>query len=204
MDTTTDTVPPGLRDRTRRAVRQEISTAAMDLFLREGFEATTIDQIVEAAGISRRSFFRYFATKEDVVLGDLLERGRRVAAELARRPVEEPPWEAVRAAFLALRQGEDASSRESELTLGRMLHDSPTLRARHLEKQLAWRELLVPELAARLRAAGVSDASAQHRAAAIVATAVVCLDTASETWLALDGAAPLEDLWDEALAAVRG
>ncbi|KGM10163.1 hypothetical protein N869_12005, partial [Cellulomonas bogoriensis 69B4 = DSM 16987] len=113
------------------------------------------------------------------------------------------PWEAVRAALLALRQGEDASSDATALALGRMLQSSPTLRARHLEKQLAWRELLVPELAARLRATGVSDPAAQRRATAIIATAVVCLDTASEAWLALDGAASLEDLWDEAVAAVR-
>ena len=174
----------------------------MPLFLDNGFEATTVDQVVEVAGISRRSFFRYFATKEDVVLGDLLDRGRRVQAELARRPAGETPWEAVRGALLVLRD-EVPMSGAVELQMARMLHGSPSLRARRLEKQLGWQELLVPALAQRLDATGVDGPAAEHRAAAIVASALVCLDTATETWLRRDGAASLEDLWDEAVAAVR-
>ncbi|XKK39759.1 hypothetical protein HFP72_02490 [Nocardiopsis sp. ARC36] len=94
---------------------------------------------------------------------------------------------------------------DRELRIGQMLHRTPSLRARHMEKQLAWKELLVPELARRLRGADDPDGTAaEHRAAAIVATALACLDVASETWLRLDGAVPLEQLWDEAVSAVRG
>ncbi|WP_017584823.1 TetR/AcrR family transcriptional regulator [Nocardiopsis ganjiahuensis] len=196
---------PGLRERTRRAVHREIAETGMALFLEHGFEETTIDQIAEAAGISRRSFFRYFASKEDVVLGDLIDRGRNVHAALLERPAEEGPWEALRAALMALREDTAIDTRpETELRIGRMLYRSPSLRARSLEKHLAWQELLVPELARRLRAAdGLDPASAEHRAAALVATALACLDVAGETWLRLDGTVPLEDLWDEAVAAVR-
>ncbi|MFX6226362.1 helix-turn-helix domain-containing protein, partial [Acinetobacter baumannii] len=56
-----------LWERSRRAAYAEISGIAMRLFLDQGFEQTTIDQIAAAAGISRRSFFRYFGTKEDVL-----------------------------------------------------------------------------------------------------------------------------------------
>ncbi|MBR8745266.1 TetR/AcrR family transcriptional regulator [Nocardiopsis sp. MG754419] len=194
---------PGLRERTRRAVHREIAEAGMALFLEHGFEETTVDQIAEAAGISRRSFFRYFATKEDVVLGDLIDRGHRVRAELAARPREEEPWVAVRAALLALRDQAWAGA-EVELRIARMLIQAPSLRARHLEKHLAWKELLVPELARRLRAVtALDEQSADHRAAAIIAAALTCLDVATETWVRRDGGSSLDALWDEAVAAVR-
>ena len=194
---------PGLRERTRRAVHREIAEAGMGLFLEQGFEETTIDQIAEAAGISRRSFFRYFATKEDVVLGDLIDRGHRVRSALIARPPEEEPWAAVRAALLALRE-EPGSDPEAELRIGRMLFEAPSLRTRHLEKHLAWQEMLAPELSRRLRTAtGLDEPSADHRATAIIAAALTCLDVATETWIHRDGDVPLEDLWDEAVAAVR-
>ena len=63
--------PLGLRDRTRLAVRDQIARAATALFVSQGFDRTTIDEVAAAAGLSRRSFFRYFETKEDVVLSDL-------------------------------------------------------------------------------------------------------------------------------------
>ncbi len=89
----------GLRERTRRAVQAEIGEAAMRLFLDAGFDAVTMDQIARAAGISRRSLFRYFGTKEDIVLGNLAEMGRATSHMLADRPLDEPPWTALRAAF---------------------------------------------------------------------------------------------------------
>ena len=175
----------------------------MELFLEQGFEETTIDQIAEAAGISRRSFFRYFATKEDVVLGGLIDRGHRVRSALIARPPEEAPWAAVRAALLALREEPGAGS-ETELRIGRMLFEAPSLRTRHLEKHLAWQEMLAPELSRRLRTTTSLDGpSADHRATAIIATALTCLDVATETWVHRDGDVPLEDLWDEAVTAVR-
>lgn len=194
---------PGLRERTRRAVHREIAEVGMALFLEHGFEETTIDQIAEAAGISRRSFFRYFATKEDVVLGDMVERGHRIGAELAARPPGEEPWTAVRAALLALRD-EGPADPAADLGVARMMHRAPSLRTRSLEKHLSWQEILVPELARRLREErGFDEVMAEHRAAAVIATALTCLDVATETWLRLDGEASLEDLWDEAVAAVR-
>lgn len=58
-------------------MRAEIAAVAVRLFQEQGFEKTTVDQIAAEAGLSRTSFFRYFATKEDVVLGHLEELGRR-------------------------------------------------------------------------------------------------------------------------------
>ena len=76
---------------TRRAVRTQIAEAAMALFVAEGFDETTVDQIASAVGISSRSVFRYFATKEDMVVGHLDEIGERLAAALEARPRDESP-----------------------------------------------------------------------------------------------------------------
>jgi AcrR family transcriptional regulator len=78
--------PPTLRNRATRAVRAEIAAVAIRLFLEQGFEKTTVDQIAVEAGLSRTSFFRYFATKEDVLLGHLEELGQKVRDALAARP----------------------------------------------------------------------------------------------------------------------
>ncbi|GAA1815718.1 TetR family transcriptional regulator [Agromyces neolithicus] len=185
-------------DRQREAVREEITQTAIDLFLRQGFDATTIDQILEQVGVSRRSFFRYFGTKEDVVLGDLVSRGVAIAEALARRPAQEEPWDAIRAAFHEA-QEISALDKQSTLALGRMLFDTPSLLARHVEKRLRWQELLVPLIAARLPSGGDRDLQAH----AIVASALSCLDAASRAWLRSSGEAELGDLYDQAVAAVR-
>ena len=77
-----------LRERTRRAVRKELQTVAIDLFLQQGFDATTVEQIAEAAGLSRRSFHRYFASKDDVLAAALEDSGATIAAGIAARPTQ--------------------------------------------------------------------------------------------------------------------
>src|SRR5882757_2854210 len=101
--------PPTLRDRTVRAVRSEVSAVAMRLFLEQGFDKTTVDQIATEAGLSRTSFFRYFATKEDVVVGNLEERGQQVLDALVARPAREPAWQALRRSFNLLIEDTAAS-----------------------------------------------------------------------------------------------
>jgi len=190
---------PTLRERTRRAVHAEITETALRLFAEQGFDATTVDQIARAAGISRRSFFHYFGSKEDVVLGDLEALGQQVRAALEARPATETAWEALREAFKTLR-GPDTEA-VTRLQVAHMYADAPTLRARHLEKHLRWQELLAPDIERRL---GVPPGStADPRARAVIAAALACLDTAVEAWRRSDGAADPVELFDQAVAAVR-
>ncbi len=172
----------------------------MRLFTEHGFEATTVEEIAVAAGISRRSFFRYFETKEDVVLGDLDALGGAVKVALEARPPDEAAWPALRAAFLALR-GPDHSP-AADLAAAKVWHAAPSLRARHLEKHLRWQELLAPDISRRL---GLPPGPGPDpRARAVVAAALACLDTAVDAWRERDGRADLEELFDQAVAAVRG
>ncbi|MFI5493842.1 TetR family transcriptional regulator [Actinoplanes sp. NPDC051859] len=187
-----------LRERTRQAVQADIAATAMQLFLDHGFDATTMDQIAAEAGVSRRSLFRYFATKEDMVVGDLVERGRAVRQVLEARPPDEGPWEALRAALESLAH----ASGPQAVRIAAMVHETPSLRARRVEKCLQWLEMLVPDIERRLGVPPGSDTD--PRAAAIVSSALACLDVAIEAWLRGGATGSIEDLYDDAVAAVRG
>ncbi|WP_201308719.1 TetR/AcrR family transcriptional regulator [Puerhibacterium puerhi] len=182
-------------ERQRAALRREIVETAVRLFTENGFEATTVDQIAAAVGISRRSFFRYFGTKEDVLLSDLLARGEAIARALASRPVEEDAWTALLLAMNDAR-AEQRSDAAQDLAIGRMMLQTPSLRARHIEKRLAWQTMLVPPLSRHVRAG-----NAELAATAIVATALACLDVATEAFVRADGTTPLDDLYFDALDA---
>lgn len=200
-----ETNTSGLRERTRRIVQAEIGKTAMSLFLERGFEVTTMEQIAQEAGISRRSLFRYFGTKEDIVLGHLVETGIVVRDALEARPASEPPWEALRAALESIILDPEYSP-ERSLKMSRMLYETPSLRAGHLEKQLRWQELLVPNIQKRVdkETGGASLDAPDPRAQAIVACALTCLDVANEVWTRSDGKEDPARLYDEAVAAVRG
>lgn len=193
------TISESLWERSRQAAYAEVTAVAMRLFLEQGFEQTTVDQIVAAAGISRRSFFRYFGTKEDIVLGDLAAQGALVQAALDAVPLDVEPWEALRAAMNSV----DALEVEPGVTLkiSKMMYETPSLRARSIEKHLHWQSLLVPNIRVRL---GIDNGVQSLAADAIVASAIACLDVAGELWTRSDGAGDLADLYDEAVRSVRG
>lgn len=186
----------GLREATRRAVRAEIAAAAVELFAEQGFEQTTVDQIAVAVGMSQRSVFRYFATKEDMVVGELIEEGHRALDALRARPADESPW-------LALRRSLDGCvaslSTEAGTRRARMLANTPALRIALTQKHLQWVELLRPELTRRLGPVP----RAELVAGSILTAVLSCLEVAGEHWVREDGAEPLAELFDAALAAIR-
>ena len=166
--------PRDLRRRRRDAVRAEIAETAFQLFTERGFDKTTVDDVAAAAGLSRRSFFRYFASKEDAVLGVLNTVGDAIAAELAARPADEPPWTSLRRALDVL-VTTYAGDREVALARFRLIYQTPALRTTHLDKQDRWLRSLTEALAARLGVNPEQDPRPQLLAAA----ALVALDVAS-------------------------
>jgi AcrR family transcriptional regulator len=189
--------PRDLRRRARDAVRAEIAETAFQLFTERGFAQTTVDDIAAAAGLSRRSFFRYFASKEDAVLGMLNAVGDAIAAELAARPAGEPPWTSLRRALDVLVTTYLGDPKVA-LARFRLIHQTPALRTTLLDKQDRWQGSLAEVLAARLGA----DPARDLRPELLAATALAALDVASRRWLASDGHADLATLLDESFTVL--
>lgn len=184
-----------LAERKRQLVRDELGSAALKLLAGQGFECTTIEQIVAAAGVSRRTFFRYFKSKEDVVIEFVGDVGECVQAELAARPAEEPPARAIRNALLvavaAFSEHPEKSIALTRLTLG-----TPALRARYLHRQDELKTALAAVLAERSGAAAPGDL----RAKVIVGMALVVFNIALARWAEDGGTKQLDELFEETFA----
>ncbi|WP_194908795.1 TetR/AcrR family transcriptional regulator [Catenulispora rubra] len=189
---------PGLREVTRRAVKAEIASKALALFLAQGFEETTVSQIAAEVGTSTRNVFRYFASKEDMLFEEMIELGGDVAEALARRPSEEDAWTALRAAVQVCVDSMEADP--LGLRRAQLLLATPSLRPAMLDKQLRWQELLVPHTIRRLRA---PEQDRELRARALVSAALSCLDVGAVEWTRRDGMGPLGALVDTTFASVR-
>ncbi len=123
-----------LRERKKIKTRQAIRQAAYRLFEEQGYDATTVEQIAAAAEVSPSTFFRYFPTKEDVVLTD--EYDPLMQAALLERPADEPIVESLRHSTVALlRQmfAEGGQDREEILHRLRLSQEVPAIRARMSE-----------------------------------------------------------------------
>jgi len=186
-------------ERSRRELMSKITATAIDMFLRFGFEATTVRQIAEEAGVSERSMFRYIGSKEEILLAPLTAQGPELLAALELCPDTLEPWDALATAFRQLR-GFGGSS-EQQLALSKMLHETPSLRARSAEKHMGWQQLLLPEVRRRMGVA--PDDLLDPGPAALIASALACIDAVGETWMRSGGTLDREALWARAVAAVR-
>lgn len=134
-----------LRERKKARTRDALGRAATRLYLERGFEGTTIEDIVEEAGVSRRTFFRYFPTKEAAFFADHAERMARFTAEVALLRGGLGPWRGVCEALLRVAGGyEDDVA--SSLAWHRALRASPTLLAHDLQIDSQWEALVCQEL----------------------------------------------------------
>src|ERR1700759_5017417 len=156
--------PAGLRERKRQQTRERLTRAAMALFLERGFEATTLDDIAAAADISRRSFFHYFASKEDVVFAWQEESTAALIAAVAARPTDESMLTAAENAITAmvgqLEPGE-------AIAMARLKRDNPALQARDQVKYEKLERALAEALGKR---ADYKAEKLQARLVAMIAT----------------------------------
>ena len=200
--TTSREEQPSLHERKRTAARDHIASVGVALFVEHGFDAVTTEQIAHAAGVSRRSFFRYFDTKEDVVLNGVAEAGRHIESALRARPAQESAWDALRLALRVLLD-KPVYPPEHLLAISRMLVQTPSLRARELEKQQHWEDLLLPHIVARLPPHHDGPDAADARGSAIIGAALACLHAATSAWVRAEGTPDPLRLLDDAIAAVR-
>lgn len=117
----------GLRERKRRETLQRITDAAVRLFLAQGYEATTLDAIAAKAGISRRSFFSYFKSKDDILLSLQGSVADEVAAEVRKAPPGSTPLHAVRDALIAACAPYPA---DEMIVIDRLMRSSEAVQAR--------------------------------------------------------------------------
>jgi AcrR family transcriptional regulator len=195
----TETTPQSIRERTRRIAQAELTLVAQDLFLEHGYDDTTVDQIAAAAGMSKRTFFRYFPSKDDLVIGKYDLFGDRLAQALDDRPVGEPVWESLRRMFdITLGYVQNDRERARNDAMERIVRSSPQLNARYLDRMQRIQDLLTGRVAGRMPV----EASMANgpKPAAIVGAAFACMQAARVAWLGSDQSQPFADYLDDAMS----
>ncbi|MGA4843843.1 TetR family transcriptional regulator [Streptomyces sp. G45] len=189
-----------LAERKRQLVASELTEAALQLLASKGFDAVTVDEIVATAGVSKRTFFRYFASKEDVVVQFLAGLGAAMRAELAARPAAEPVSEALRhAVWVGMAVCADRADHTGRaLRVVQLILGTPALLARFLERQAQWRDDLAAELASRH---GL-DPGADLYPRMAAGMALTAFDAVLHQWSGSDGAQDPETLTKRAFAVI--
>ncbi len=137
----------GLRERKKIQTRQAIRRAAYRLFKEQGYDATPVDQIAAAADVSPSTVFRYFPTKEDIVLTD--EYDALMEAALRARPRDEAPLEAIRHSILEPLRRIVEHEREEMAERSKLLQEVPAIRARSNESMIESGRVLAAVLSER-------------------------------------------------------
>jgi AcrR family transcriptional regulator len=190
-----DAAPAGLRQRKRRQTRERLTRAAMALFLERGFEATTLDDIAAAADISRRSFFHYFASKEDVVFAWHEEITAALIEAVAARPAGESMLMAAENAISAMAgQLEPGEA----VAMAQLKRDNPALQARDQVKYEKLERALADALGKR---AGRGSEQLAARLVAMIATGAMRIG--GELWAAEGAHEKPEALVKRTFAAIR-
>ncbi|BCY09742.1 mycofactocin system transcriptional regulator [Actinoplanes sp. L3-i22] len=183
--------------RPRVASRAELERIGFALFERQGFDDTTIDDIATAAGIGRRTFFRYFASKNDLVWGEFEEQLTRLRALLDEVPADVPMMDAIRHAVIEFNRFDSAvvpwHRRRMELILR-----VPALRADSTLRYLSWQKLITEFIAGRT--GQPADGPVPRLAGNLALTTSV---TAYELWLE-DESADLTGLLDTLFTRLAG
>jgi AcrR family transcriptional regulator len=193
----------GLREITRQAVRKQITEAANELFVERGYENTTIEDIAAEVGMSQRSVFRYFETKEDIVVGKFDYVADDMLKALRARPHAEPLWESLRRCFDLLVPFVDAPGKaEVAEPMQRIVFETPNLLARYLEKLQRMQDAVVVAVCERAAAAGTPYAEDDPAPRAIAAAAFGCLVAAQYSWLSAAERGSFAAAIDRAMASV--
>jgi len=140
---------PGLRERKKKHTRDELQRVANRLFRDRGYHDVTIDQIVAEANVSHRTFYRYFDSKEDLVLGDVEGMLEMLTECLEARPDDESVLESIRAATSEL-SSRLADDEEDSRLRARLIRCTPDLHQRSIERQPLLEAALVPFVARKL------------------------------------------------------
>jgi mycofactocin system transcriptional regulator len=125
-----------------------VERAALDLFARRGFEDTTMDDLADAIGIGRRTLFRYFPSKNDIVWGDFDLVLARLRALLNATPPDTPIMDALASAIVESNRYEPEQLEELRIRM-RLVTSVPALQAHSMLRYAAWRDVVAEFVATR-------------------------------------------------------
>jgi AcrR family transcriptional regulator len=185
----------GLRERKKAKTRAAIQAAALQLFERQGYDATTVDQIAELAEVSQATFFRYFPAKEEVVLHDRYDP--LLLADLRDQPPELSPITALRRTLRSVLGTLPADELARERQRALLIMSVPELRARTLD-QLASTLQPFTEAIAERTGRPVDDPAVRALTGAVMGVSMSAILAASE-----DPNADYFELMDTALAQLE-
>ncbi len=193
---TRGTRPPGRTGRRRATSADRISAIAIALFTEQGFEETSVDQIAETAGIARRTFFRYFPSKNAAPWGDFEGHLARMREGLAALPPDVPPAEGLRRVLLRFNTfpPDEAATHRRRMAL--ILGEQP-LQAYSMLMYTDWRQAIAEYMARRL---GMDPLD--HLPQSVAWTMLGVALSAYESWLR-DETADLHALLDEGMRVLE-
>ncbi|SCF20271.1 TetR/AcrR family transcriptional regulator [Micromonospora chokoriensis] len=194
-----------LRAHRRAETQRAIQAHAVRLFTERGYDATTVSDVAEAAGVSPMTVYRHFPTKEDLVLID--QHGRLVADRIAASPPTQPLVRRIGGALIESTTtltggpgGSDLStSGQFLLARLRLMISTPALRAKHLDNTYALQQAIVAALGD-----DTTDPEAAFHAHAAASACLAAMHTALVRWAEDNGRSELPDLIAKALTAAFG
>ncbi|MGT2426121.1 TetR/AcrR family transcriptional regulator [Amnibacterium kyonggiense] len=183
-------------------MQAELVEVAQELFVSQGYESTTVDAIAKAAGMSKRSFFRYFGSKEELVLGKYELMGEQMATALQERPDDEPVWTSLRRMFdQSVEYTSDESHAATMNEMDRIVSSTPALTAGQLGRLDQIQERIAEIVRERAERNGQSWTEADPVPRAIVGAAFACIGAARQS--SLRNGAPFASEVDRAMAVMR-
>lgn len=185
------------RDRRRARLLDHVERTALELFARRGYDQVTVEEIADAADISPRTFFRYFPTKQALLVRGQERQAARVAEAMAARPRAESAFVALSCALIDISEQSTEASQRSTLLAATAAMTAPGLASVEYSDRLV--EALRVQTRQRLGRAAATDVGVEVVIRATIATA----HHAFATWVAAEGRADLTALLQEAFAALR-
>jgi AcrR family transcriptional regulator len=188
---------PGLRERKKQRTHDDLQRIATRLFAERGYHDVTIEEIAAEADVSHRTFYRYFGSKEDLVLGSVADLLEAMEAALAARPRDESVMDSIRAATVSL-ASEFTGDAADDRTRIDIVQAAPELQQRSIERQPLMEAVLVPFVAERLGLDPETDLAPRVIASCCIAASRAALDV----WVAQGSTTPIVDHIDAALRLV--
>jgi AcrR family transcriptional regulator len=188
----------GLRERKKEKTREALVRSALKQFAKRGFDHVTVEDIAGACEVSPRTFFRYFASKEDVLFAESDANRIRFLEALAAQPADVGPLHALQGAVLSVASDYE-SQRETILLRQRIISATPALLTRVTERQHSWESSVIEQL----RRSGRGKRMHEHDLRITVAAATTALRVAMDIWIEGDAKADLSALFADTFDRLR-